>query len=107
MCTVATATCAAGSVEAGFRRLAVGQAPSSHSHNSATENRDTGSTGAHTHCGCGAAAAAADAEDELQEHEWRAACGEATAVIQAAVDGINEELQEIRYEVAELEGTPC
>jgi hypothetical protein len=63
-----------------------------------------------TGCGCAQAAAAAQqgaVEDELSQHEWQAACAEATQVIQEAVEGINDTLEELRYAIAEMQRTAC
>lgn len=40
----------------------------------------------------------------MSKHEWGEACGAATRDIEAAVDGINDALLEVRYEAAQLQG---
>jgi hypothetical protein len=62
-----------------------------------------------TNCGSRLAAQHAEAQDDVEvtEFEWKKACAEATAVIHEAVLDINETIDELRYEIADLEGAQC
>lgn len=71
----------------------------------AGERAGNGSNAGHG-CGCAHKPAGATGA-ELSQAEWQAACAEATGVLQDATEGINDAIDELRYALADLQGSEC
>ena len=104
----------AGGLANELRQLTMSSAHAARQHAGSVEGANgnaTSSNGQHTNAAQGCAhahdEATREATRELTQAEWQAACAEATGVLQDAIEGINDAMEELRYEMAELQGEAC